>query len=286
MQVQNERSMFSAKKREFDFLLSNPYPGPAVSGNSGSFTNNPLRQEALKMPFGTVAPVSSSSPFMTSNSFAGPTEALSGFGGVKESGGFSFGLGASSGTANGVPIPNSLLPESPPFRGFSFGVQPSKTGQVSSPQNVFSSSSQPFSGFGQTSLNFNSVMSNPSSVSSPQYVFSSSPQPFSGFGQTSLDFNSITGNPSPAPRDLFGRGNSFQATNETEVSASLPPPSQPTLGGQDSMTQMVTELTKQMPAAPFSHQYVGLSDTKADIWSKETWDLGEIPEEEPPLYAR
>lgn len=258
--VQNERSMFAAKKREFDSLLNNPYSGPASSGSHG-FTNSPLQQKASNMSFGTVTPVFPSSPFNTSNSPPGPAQdpfqsmgGLSGSGGGKESSGFTFGLGASSGTAKS----NSLLPLSPPAPGFSFGMRPSEPGpsmQASSPQNVFSSSSQPFSGFGQSSFNFNPTI----------------------------------GNPSGAPLNLFGSSSPFQAVNETEMSDSLLSHSQSNAGGKNleaSMTQMLADLTNHTPSAHFSQQHEGPPDGKADIWLKSKWDLGEIPEEEPPLYAR
>ncbi|KAI5080086.1 hypothetical protein GOP47_0005565 [Adiantum capillus-veneris] len=262
--VQNERNMFNAKKKEFGFLLNNPYSGPASSGSSGSFTNSPLQQEASKMSFATITPVFSSSPFPTSNSLAGSTGPLSGFGDVKESGGFSFGLGAPSGTANVVTASNPLSPLTPPAPGFSFGARTSDPGP--SMQGSF-----------------------------PQNAFSSSPQLVSGFGQSSFNFNPPIGNPSPAPHNLFWEGNPFQAAKETEMSDSVVPLNQQNLGvkgTENPMTQMVAGLTSHTnytsfsssrPAAPFSQQN---EDTKADVWLKANWDLGEVPEEEPPLYAR
>lgn len=71
---------------------------------------------------------------------------------VKDSGGFSFGLGAPSGAAVTVPTSVPILSQSLPAPGFSFGMRSTEPGafmQGSSPQSAFGSSSLPFSGFGQ-----------------------------------------------------------------------------------------------------------------------------------------
>ncbi|KAH7373948.1 hypothetical protein KP509_17G080700 [Ceratopteris richardii] len=238
--VQNERNMFNAKKREFDYLLNNPYSGPATSGSSSPFTHNMVLSDASKLPFGSAIPAPSSAPFKSFPSFTQEpfqTRGLTGFSGAKQPGSFLFGLGSSSGAADSLMSSHSALPQSPVMPGFSFGVRsPEPLPNIQGPgvPNVFSSSSAPFSGFGQSSFNFNTV----------------------------------TQNSSESPSNLFVRSGPFQALNEAEMSDSSP------LFNQKNIPK---------ETVPEEHEN---TTRKVDIWARAKWNIGEIPEEEPPFYAR
>lgn len=261
--VQNERSMLAAKKKEFDDLLKNPSSGPTSSVRV--FHGNTIaQQEASKMSFGTATPSFASPPFGSSE---GPLQnssqsrSLFGSSAVKDSGGFSFGLGAPSGAAVTVPTSVPILSQSLPAPGFSFGMRSTEPG-------AFMQGSSPQSAFGSRSL------------------------PFSGFGQDYSQFSPNFGHSNAASHSLFGSSIPTKIVQENEMSNSLFPSqnSQPfgvTHVLDTSMNQFMTEVTNQnTPAGLLSQQLSGPSNDKADIWLKETWTLGEIPEEEPPLSAR
>lgn len=261
--VQNERSMFAGKKKEFDYILENPYTGPASSGR-GFHGNNVPQQEALKMSFGTATPGFSSSANGPSFGPTGPLQnsahsrELFGSGGGKNVGGFSFGLSAPSGPAASAPGAVSTLFQSLPAPSFSFGTR------LSEPKPFVQGSSS----------------SNP---------FGSSPLPLSSFGQGSPTLGPSIRQPRDASQGLFGSSYPTQNILEAETSSSLlnrqafgMPNVQDT-----SMNQSMTEVMGQnVPAGLLLPKPTDPSSDVADIWLKETWTLGEIPEEEPPLYAR
>lgn len=261
--VQNERSLLAAKRKEFDHLLKNFPSGPA-SSSIGFPGTSIAQQEALKMSFGTSTPGFSSSPFGSSYGSTGPLQNSSQFsapfgsGVAKDSGGFSFGLGATSGIAAAVATVTPIPSESLSTPGFSFGMKPSEPGP-------FMQGSSVQSGFGSSSL------------------------PFTGFMQDKSHLNPSFGHSNGASHDLFGGGIPNKKVQEYEMSNSLlPSQNVQTLGGVNvldaSMNMDVASQDVQMGL--LSQQLSGPQNDTADIWQKGTWALGEVPEEEPPVYAR
>ncbi|CAK9228023.1 unnamed protein product [Sphagnum troendelagicum] len=250
--AQKEASMVAAKNAEFESLLRNPYQSP-VAQRAGftpvAFPSSPFAstpQPGGNMVFGV--------PSTPSVGFGQP---ISPFGVAAGASPQSIGGFGSSFNTKGpvVPAPNTST-----FLGNAY-PQPD--------QNVFGTQLPPsqnfvgmqsFNGFGNT----NSGIAGGFGIGG---IGSAAPVPISPFNS-----------PVPNMAPTLGFGNITQS----------PPP----LGASLSTS------TTPLPASPFTSQVLpgtspftkssleGQPPVADDIWLKETWKLGEIPEQEPPSYVR
>lgn len=264
--VQNERAMFNKKNMEFENLLNSPYRGPA-STNTGFQSSVP--SGASPIAFGKAALNNFSSTSALSSHPASPSpesfHPSGNFGGGfgQEPRGFSFGVGLSSSPAIsmspfGTPVSAQFTSQAAPPTGFSFGTQ--------SPGSALPS-------VGMQSL-------------PTQCLSGSLPMAPPTLGQNTFQFSKDFGEPSGASSNLFGDFNSSHAVKEgTMLSASFA--LQNALLSHETMSieHAANEASTRHAASQILQGQPGQA-ARADIWLKESWAPGEIPEDEPPVYAR
>lgn len=261
--VQREMTLFNTKMAEFDSLLRNPYKPPSSSS------------------FGGLS--SSPSPFSVPphGGFQSNTHALvpsvgqfggGGGGGFEANAGFGAGAGpfASSFKSTSPGFANQAQSSFPAFGKASGSPNNFRTHQnLGSPVTGFGASNSPFGASGPfesqgasqslfgniSSMNtFNSQSSGNSFSNSPFSSSAANSMPISNFGNHAVN----------APKDVSVPGHLFGT------------------GAQPFMN-----MPSVAPAgfvSPVNFPNSGQSQQN-DIWLKETWTVGEIPEDEPPPYA-
>ncbi|KAG0558815.1 hypothetical protein KC19_10G057300 [Ceratodon purpureus] len=267
--IQNEQSLVAAKMAEFEALQRNPYRGPATQALGG------FQQGATQpSPFGSSAGAGTFSGFGTpQNQTAAPA---GGFGqpqtmfGVpitatpQTGGGFSNAFGKTSTNPKLSPSPfqPSGFGQNSQFGQTGFGSQAPKNifGSQAQNNNIFGTQAQPSPGNG------NSVFGG-------------------GFGtQSSLQPANVM-NPVGFGSSPFTNSASF-GSSPFAVPAATPQSSTPAATPQPITPAVTTPMTPNTlgPGSlpPHSVQTVGADG----IWQKDTWKLGEIPEEEPPESVR
>lgn len=262
--VQRETSLVNTKMAEFDNLLQNPYK-PRSSSGFGAFSSSP-------------------SPFSVSpqGGFQSNTHALvpsvgqfgsGGGGGFQTNAGFgagaspfasSFGntssafatqaqssfppFGKASGPSNSFPQQQNL---SPPVIGF--GASNSPFG-ASGPFGSQGASQSPFGNVFSTNT-FNSQSGGSSSFSN---------SPFTSTATNSMSISNFGNQAVNVPKDVGVAGNSIGTSAQPFINTSSVAPAgfaSPVNSSNSCQSQQI------------------------DIWLKETWTIGEIPEDEPPPYA-
>lgn len=262
--VQREMSLVNTKMAEFDNLLRIPYKPPS-SSSFGAFSPSP-------------------SPFSVSpqGAFQSNTHALvpsvgqfgsGGGGGLQTNAGFGAGaspfassfrntssafatqaqssfppFGKDSGPSNSFPTQQNL---SPPVTGF--GASNSPFG-ASGPFGSQGASQSPFGNVFSTNT-FNSQSGGSSSFSN---------SPFASTAANSMSISDFGNQAVNVPRDVSVAGNSTGTSAQPFINTSSVAPAgfvSPVNTSNSSQSQ------------------------QNDIWLKETWTIGEIPEDEPPPYA-
>lgn len=266
--VQKEQSLVAAKVAEFEALRRNPYRGPATQALGGF-------QQGLTQP----------SPFISS----GGAGTFSGFGTPQNqtaapAGGFGqpqtmFGVpmtappqagGGFSNAFNKTSTNPKLSPS--PFQSSGFG-QNSQFGQTGfgsqAPKNIFGAQAQNNNIFGVQAQAQAQAQSSPGIGNS---VFGG------GFGAQTAVQPASTWNP-------VGFGSSPFTT--TAGFASATPFATPAATPQSSVPAVTTPTTPNtLPLGSLPPQSVQTTVSTDGVWQKETWNLGEIPEEEPPESVR
>eukprot|EP00249_Psilotum_nudum_P007281 c20446_g1_i2 orf=449-1672(+) len=258
--AQREKMMFSAKNAEFENLLKGPYTGPASAARSFRDSGVSSHSDGSQMLFGKSIPAASllpSSPFF--QAVTSSPQTFSNF--RKEASGLSFGFGNMSPVTPASPFAFQKLPQST-FVNVSSGI----FGQQGSIQ-------------GNNAVNDVNMNSNGGGTK----IFPASP---------------FAGSNSPLQSQLFFNNSLFQSSAQSIPSSSLKNNLSHASTWQDSAETMNIENPSEvaMPRTPcspnqgrsaaFPVQASEQCHLGVDIWLKESWTLGEIPEEEPPVYAR
>ncbi|GLJ41227.1 hypothetical protein SUGI_0853380 [Cryptomeria japonica] len=257
--IQRESSLVNSKKEEFNNLLRTPYRPPSNSSSSGfnsssapfSFQNNTIASVPSVGLFGSTT----GGTYQTSAGFGTPPNT---FGSVLGNTLHAFGNQAQTpnqnpfGKASVFPT-NFTGQQNPNSSAIGFGANSSPFGAP----GPFSSEGASRHTFGSTpgtnmfgsQNNANMISNNPFSSAATNSM------PFSSFGNQAVHTpNNITVSGSLAGTS----GNPFVTITSAAPMGSVSPASVP------SVTQ----------------------STENDIWLKDTWGVGEIPEDEPPPYAR
>lgn len=258
--VQKEQSLVAAKIAEFESLQRNPYRGPATQA-SGGF----LQGQTQPSPFFSSAQTGPFSGFGTTQSQS--VAPVGGFGQPQTM----FGVPMTAPPQSGGGFSNAFNKTSTnpklspsPFQSSGFGQnsQFAQTGFGSQvPKNIFGSQAQTPPGNGN-------------SVFGVGFGAQSSAQPAS-------TLNSVGFGSSP-----FTTSAGFGASPFATPSAT-PQPITPAATPQPSTPAVITPAAfNTLPLGSLPPHSVQTTVGADGIWQKETWKLGEIPEEEPPESVR
>lgn len=266
--VQKEQSLVAAKRAEFEALQRGPYSGPATSAGGGF-------QQGLTQ----------SSPFGKPSGFGTPAAPTGGFGQPQTM----FGVPVTAPAQSGGGFLNATKPSPSPFQSSGFG-QNSQFGQAGfgsqAPKSIFGSAAQTFPASG-----FGSQAQTPPAMGSS--VFGG------GFGsqsavQPTSTTNSFGFGASPFNTPASSRASPFNTTAPSGASpfnTASPFGASPFATPQPAATPAPSTPAAITAAATFSSSPLGSATPQTTggvegIWQKETWRLGEIPEEEPPDSVR
>lgn len=262
--VQKEENLFNLKVEEFNSLLRSPYKIPGNSSRSGFVSSSaPFSIPSESgFPSNTTASIPSVGPF--GSTAGGGYQPSAGFGNTSSLFNSGFGntlpaVGSQAQNPNHSPFGNaSAFPTNPPIQqspnssSFNFGIGNAAFG-IAGPSPSQGASQNPF-GDASSMKSFNLQNSGNS--------FSNNPFPSAATNLTISNFGNQSGQ---APNTLTG------------------PQTLPGTSGQPFMN--IT------PMAPLGSEFpsnlqISTQSRQDNIWLKSTWNVGEIPEDEPPPYAR